>query len=136
MRTSNRLPFACSLLLPKNVRHFRGPRITMWRNGNRLFFSGADDGSRSAVSWAPLAVPLSRRGGRTQTQLPSLPRPFDPLTNLNKKRSSLFNFLRSGADDGSRTHTSFRTQDFKSCASAIPPHRQNFGGTTRIRTGE
>ena len=59
------------------------------------FFDAGSGGGRSADSRASLAVPLSRRGGRTQTQLPSLLRPFDPLTNLNKKKKvPLFNFLR------------------------------------------
>ena len=40
---------------------------------------GAERGIRSAVSCASLAVPLSRRGGQTQTQLPLLPRPFESL---------------------------------------------------------
>ena len=57
---------------------------------SRSFFIGAGGGGRSAVSRASMVVPLSRRGGRTQTQLPSLFRPFDPLTNLNKKRKLPF----------------------------------------------
>ena len=35
----------------------------------------------------------------------------------------IFFIILFGAGGGGRTHTSFRTQDFKSCASAIPPHQ-------------
>ena len=99
-------------------------KILTYRLG--LFLLGAGGGGRSAVSRASLAVPLSRRGGRTQTRLPSLFRPFSPLTNLSKKESSLFNFLRSGAGGGGRTLMKLPSRDFESLASAIPPHLHIF----------
>lgn len=51
--------------------------------------------------------------------------------NFNKKKNTnfvLFSFFECsiffiGAGGGDRTHTSFRTWDFKSHASTIPPHR-------------
>ena len=54
--------------------------------------------------------------GREKKQVPK--RCFLTLVKNEQKCSFFF-----GAGGGSRTHTSFRTQDFKSCASAIPPHQ-------------
>ena len=46
--------------------------------------------------------------------------------NFSSEKLSDFKSSALGAGGGSRTHTSFRTQDFKSCASTIPPHQHIF----------
>ena len=43
---------------------------------------------------------------------------------------------RFGAGGRTRTGTVLLPRDFKSLASTIPPHQQNFGGTSQTRTGD
>ncbi len=77
---------------------------------------GAERGIRSAVSCASLAVPLSRRGGQTQTQLLLLSRPFESRKTKTNKKSGLFQPTSFGAERGIRTLGAIsRTQPFQGC---------------------
>ena len=77
---------------------------------------GAERGIRSAVSCASLAVPLSRRGGQTQTQLPLLSRPFESHLIKTNEKSEFFQPTSFGAERGIRTLGAIsRTQPFQGC---------------------
>ncbi len=90
----------CLFLLPKNGKHFREP---------------VKDQSRSRDK-----SPAKRDFAWSRNEKTSV---YATLFEFIQKQT--FSVFAAGAGGGSRTHTSFRTQDFKSCASAIPPHQLN-----------